>query len=288
MFCEMGPNMKMRITKLYRLTLVLSLAVVPALIRAQTTREQSADPNRVVVRLSHPSQPARIRLQMLAGSIHVQGYNGNEVIIEGAGERIAEGDVPSEARGMRRLSQPGDVSVDEDNNVVTIHPGFKPTNIDVRVPASSMVSLKTLAGNIRVQGVVGELDLESTNGRIILDQVGGSLVAHALNGTITANVVRLDPDKPSSFSTLNGRIEVTLSSGIHANLNMRSDQGDIYLDQGFDFKPLVNSSGSASKSEPDGMVKLKMDKTIHGTINGGGVEINFRSFNGSILVHKGK
>jgi hypothetical protein len=277
--------MKEKVTALYRITLLAALALTPGLSYAQTANEQN--PNRLVVRLSHPSQPSRVTLQMLAGSISVEGYSGNEVIVEGAGERIAEGDVPAEARGMRRLSHPGDVSVDEDNNVVTIHPGFKPTNIDVRVPANSMLSLKTLTGSIKVQGVLGDLAVESTNGGVTLDQVGGSIVAHALNGGITANVVRPSADKPFSFSTLNGRIEVTLPASMRANLNMRSDHGDIYLDQGFDYKPLASSGGS-SKSDSNGMLRLKMDNTIHAAINGGGVEISIRSFNGSILVHKGK
>ena len=62
----------------------------------------------------------------------------------------------------------------------------------------------------------------------------------------------------------------------------------VTLDQGFDFKPLANSSGGVQRSESEGMIKLKLDNTARGAINGGGVEINVRSFNGSILVHKGK
>jgi DUF4097 and DUF4098 domain-containing protein YvlB len=280
--------MKTRIAKLYRLALMLLLALVPAVVCAQTSGEQSVNPNRMVVRLSHPSQPAQVRLQTLAGNITVQGYNGNEVIINSSGRRNRDASVPEEIRGMRRMTQPDSLGADEDNNVVTIHTGLRTENLDLQVPASSMLSLKTLTGNIQVQGVFGELDLESTNGGIMLDQVGGSIVAHALNGTLTANVVRINADKPFSFSTLNGRIDVTLPAGMRANLNIRSDQGDIYLDQGFDFKPLATSSTGASKSESNGMLKLRMDNTIHGTINGGGVEINIRSFNGSILVHKGK
>ena len=266
------------------------MAFIPTLVCAQTTTDQNANPNRMVVRLSHPSQPARIRMQMLNSNVNVRGYSGNEVIIEGAvvGDRTRNDSVPEEARGMRRLTKPAGLRADEDDNVVTIHTGFGNESLDLQVPASSVVSLKTFTGKIRVEGVLGELDLESTNGDITLDQVGGSIVAHALNGGVTANVVRLDANKPSSFSTLNGRIDVTMPASIHANLNMRSDQGDIYLDQGFDFKLLATSSGSGSKSESDGMIKLRMDNTIHGAINGGGAEINIRSFNGSILVHKGK
>jgi hypothetical protein len=69
---------------------------------------------------------------------------------------------------------------------------------------------------------------------------------------------------------------------------MRSDRGSIFLDQGFDFKPLPNPSGAATKSESNGMTKLTADNTIRGVINGGGAEIDIRSFNGTILVHKGK
>jgi hypothetical protein len=280
--------METQITKLYWMTLMLSLALVPTVVCAQTPSEPSADPDRMVVRLSHPSQPARITLQLLAGDVSVQAYSGSDVIIESAGMHSHDVAVPAEARGMRRLSQPGGLRADEDNNVVTIHAGVKSESIVLQVPASSALSLKTVKGDIKIQGVLGELDLESIKGDITLDQAGGSIVAHALNGNVTANVVRMDAAKPFSFSTLNGRIEVTLPASMRANLNIRSDRGDVYLDQGFDFKPLATPSSSASKSDSNGMVKLKMDNTIRGTINGGGVEINIRSFNGSILVHKGK
>ncbi len=282
--------MKMQQTKFLLPILVLSLAAGPARACVQTASEGSANPDQITVRLSNPSQPARIKLQTLGGNISVQAYNGNEVIIKGTAERNRESGVrvPDEARGMRRLSPAGALSADEDSNVVTIRAGLKPENIDLQVPASSALSLKTLTGNVQVQGVLGDLDLESTNGGITLDQVGGSIVAHALNGGISATVVRLNADKPCSFSTLNGRIELTLPASLHANLTMRSDQGDVYLDQGFDFKPLPASSSSALQSESGGMLKIRMDNTIHGTINGGGVEINIRTFNGNILVHKGK
>jgi Putative adhesin len=289
LLCGMGTNMKIQNIKFLLLIMALPLTVVPMRACVQTTAEGSANPDQLTVRLSNPSQPARIKLQTLGGTITVQGYSGNEVIIKGTAERNRESGVrvPDEARGMRRLTPAGGLSADEESNVVTIHPGLKPENIDLQVPAASALSLKTLTGNVLVNGVLGDLDLESMNGGITLDQVGGSIVAHALNGGISANVVRLNADKPCSFSTLNGRIELTLPASIHANLTMRSDQGDVYLDQGFDFKAAPASSSNASTSESNGMLKIRMDNTIHGTINGGGVEINIRTFNGNILVHKG-
>jgi len=66
--------MKEKVTALYRITLLAALALTPALSYAQAASEQNA--NRLVVHLSHPSQPARVTLQMLAGSISVEGYTG--------------------------------------------------------------------------------------------------------------------------------------------------------------------------------------------------------------------
>ena len=106
---------------------------------------------------------------------------------------------------------------------MTIHEGFNGGNVDLQVPAGSALSLKVTNGSIQAQGIVGEMDLESTNGGITLDQVGGSILAHSLNGGLSATVVRLDSQKPSSFSTFNGRIDLTLPVDLHANLNMRSD-----------------------------------------------------------------
>jgi Putative adhesin len=283
--------MKTKIMKLCRLTVLFSLTLIAAPVRAQAGGDQAANPNRMVVPLSHPSQPAQVNLTSISGDISVHGYTGNQVIIERSGERSHrhdEADVPEEARGMQRLASPADLNADEDNNVVTIHGGLRGGSIDLQVPAGSSLSLKTVNGSVQVQGVSGELEIESTNGGVTLDQAGGSIVAHTLNGQITANVARLDTGKPSSFSTMNGRIDLTLPAALHANLTMRSDRGDIYLDQGFDFKPLPNPSGSTTKSESNGMTKIRMDNTIRGTINGGGAEIDIRTFNGPVLVHKGK
>jgi hypothetical protein len=255
---------------------------------AQTNSEQSANPNRIVVPLSHPSQPAQIKFQGLSGNISVRGYAGNEVIIESSGEHLRRHDMPDEVRGMRRLTNLAGLTAEEDNNIVTVHSGLGNESLTLQVPTGTSLSLKTLAGTIRVEGVSGDLDVETTNGGITLDQISGSIVAHALNGQVTANVSRLDSGKPSSISTMNGRIELTLPASLRANLTMRSDLGDVYVDQDFDFKLQPGKPGGGAKSEFSGMTKLMADNTIRGAINGGGTEINIRSFNGAILVHKGK
>jgi hypothetical protein len=267
--------------------LPLSLALFAASASAQSNNATGpTGSSRLVVPFSRPGQPGRVELQMLGGNITVKAAPGNDVIINGLTEPM-HNPTPDETHGMRRLTQSGNFGTDEENNTITIHPGLREENIDLQVPANVGLSLKSVHGSIQVQGISGDLDVETVDGSISLDQVGGSIVAHALNGSVTANIVRADASKPFSFSTMNGRIELTLPAAMRANLNMRSDQGDVFIDDGFDFKQLP-SSGDSSEPITRGMHHLRTDNSIRGALNGGGVEVNVRSFNGSILVHKGK
>ena len=43
-----------------------------------------------------------------------------------------------------------------------------------------------------------------------------------------------------------------------------------------------------SNDTPDGKFKVKMDRTITGTINGGGTEATFKTYNGTIYLRKKK
>lgn len=257
-------------------------------------------PDRIVVPLSHPSQPVTLKVAVLNGSITVQGYSGKDVIVSSSrdGGSRHQRTPPPEAQGMHRLDSNLGLTAEEDNNVVTVHSSVfngGGGNISVQVPANASLSLHTVSGgDIEVTGVQGDINVEDINGRITLNQVGGSIVAHGLNGRITATVTHLDASKPSSFSSLNGRIDVTLPADVRADVSMKTDQGDIYMDDGFNFHPTSapssgNGSGDSSgQRDGNGMYKVKIDRTIYGTLNGGGPVIRFENFNGNIYLRKAK
>jgi DUF4097 and DUF4098 domain-containing protein YvlB len=121
---------------------------------------------------------------------------------------------------------------------------------------------------------------------VTLTNVSGSVVAHALNGNVVVSLTKVDPAKSMSFSSLNGNIDVTFPADAKANVAMKSDQGEIYSD--FDIrmdqsahKPVVEDARGKG-----GTYRFRMDKTMYGTINGGGPEIQFKTFNGSIYIRK--
>ena len=58
--------------------------------------------------------------------------------------------------------------------------------------------------------------------------------AHTVNGNITVGLDHVTPDKPMSFSSLNGRVDVTLPGDTKARLRLRTTNGAVYSD--FDVK----------------------------------------------------
>jgi len=58
----------------------------------------AAQDQRLAVPLSDPSRPARLEIQLFSGDIHVEGYEGKEVVIV-ADAPIRDGDKPEPPRG---------------------------------------------------------------------------------------------------------------------------------------------------------------------------------------------
>ena len=249
---------------------------------------------RADVPLHDPARPARIEVHLLAGSINVRGADVKDVMVEanGRGRGQDREPPPPRAEGMKRLELPGGAGLDvtEDNNVVHIKTGWNmPADLTITVPRHSSLDLKTLNnGDINVEQVDGEIDADDLNGKIALRNVGGSVVAHSLNGAVLVTMNRVDPGKPMSFSTLNGDIDVTLPADVKANVRMKTDNGDIYSDFEVALDAGTRMAQGSQGRQPDGSYRVHFDRTLRGTINGGGPEFQFVSFNGQIYIRKRK
>jgi hypothetical protein len=251
-------------------------------------------PEKATVPLDDPTRPAQIRAHLISGGIEVHGANVKNVLIEArsrSGERREP--PPESAHGMRRLYLPGNAGLDvtEDNNVVNVKtsPSGGPADLVITVPRRSSLQLKCLNdGDIYVEQVDGEVDADDLNGKVTIKNVSGSVIAHSLNGSVLVTFDQIDPSKPMSFSTLNGDIDVTLPDNVKANVQMKTDNGEIYSD----FEVKLDSGArilhGESGRERSGAYHLRFDRALHGTINGGGPEFQFTSFNGQIYIRKKK
>ena len=108
-------------------------------------------------------------------------------------------------------------------------------DLTIETPVNTNLQLKTMNGSsIEVTGVNGDHEIENTNGSIKLTNVSGSVVAHTLNGAITASLDHITGNKPMSFTSMNGKVDVTLPADTKARLRLKSDNGSIFSD--FDVK----------------------------------------------------
>jgi len=247
----------------------------------------AASGDRVAVPLSDPSRPAFVKAHLLNGGITVKGFDGKEVIVEAHVRSGEESD--KESGGMRRIPiNSTGLEVEEDSNKVSIGAASTQRTVDltISVPVHSSLSLHTVNdGDINVSNVDGELDVNDVNGSVTLTGVSGVAVAHALNGKVLVTFNRINPSKPMAFSSLNGDIDVTFPPDLKANLVISSDRGEVFSDFDVALAPRAPQQ-VPTDARQDGKYRVKIDKTVKGTINGGGQEIQFRNFNGNIYIRK--
>jgi DUF4097 and DUF4098 domain-containing protein YvlB len=239
------------------------------------------------VNLSDPSRAALVKASLVNGSITVKGYEGKEIVVEA---HVRNRESSKSEGGPRRLpiSVTG-LSVEEENNEVRIKTDSYMRSIDLSISVPVHASLKLRAvndGDIVVTGVDGELDIDDINGSVTLNNVSGSVVAHALNGRLLATFTRVNLQKPMAFSSLNGDIDVTFPADLKANISIRSDRGDVFSDFEVQLKAAASQPVVEDGRGHGGKYRVKIDKTVRGTINGGGSEIQFTNFQGQIFIRK--
>jgi hypothetical protein len=249
---------------------------------AQTTGD------RLTIPLSDPSRPALVKVNLITGGITVKTHAGKDVIVQvRSGQR--DGGPERSPDGLRRIPINGaGIEAEEENNVVKIGaPPNQHTELEIQVPVRTSLKLKTInGGNILVQGVQGEIEAEDINGTVTLTDISGSAVAHALNGRVAVKFTQVDPQKSMSFSSLNGDIDVTFPADLKANVKLKADNGEVYSDFDLTVKASPQPATENAPRDSKGKYRVRIDRTVYGTINGGGPEIQFSNFNGSIYIRK--
>jgi hypothetical protein len=268
---------------------IMQLALIASLSAPLSFAAAVGSGDRVAVPLSDPARPAFVKAHLLNGGITVKGYNGKEVIVEARARAGEDGDKES-GGGMHRIPiNSTGLEVEEENNRVDIGAASTQRAIDltISVPVHTSLSLHTVNdGDISVANVDGELDVNDVNGSVTLTGVSGTVVAHALNGKVLVTFNRISATKPMAFSSLNGDIDVTFPADLKANLVISSDRGEVFSD--FDVALAARAPQQVAEDSrgQGGHYRVKIDKTVRGTISGGGPEIQFRNFNGNIYIRK--
>jgi DUF4097 and DUF4098 domain-containing protein YvlB len=253
---------------------------------------QDSQADRAEVPLTNPSKPALVTATLHEGSITVTGYNGKTIIVEArTREESKKRKSKKKAEGMLLIrNYRTGLSVTEDNNRVAVNvpPHSEEVELIIKVPYKTSLKLKALDdGYIKVEKVEGDLDVAHHDGPLTLNNVSGTVVAHSFDGDVTVSFEKVNLDKPMSFTTFDGDIDVTFPGNAKFNLKMKTQEGEIYSDFQLKMQPPPSVPEKESEKKK-GKYHVKFDRTIYALLNGGGEEIQFKTFDGDIYIRKKK
>jgi DUF4097 and DUF4098 domain-containing protein YvlB len=138
-----------------------------------------------------------------------------------------------------------------------------------------------------VENVAGEIEIRGLSGDISLKNVSGTVVANSTNGDVNVALAKVTPDKPMSFVAFNGDVDVTLPADTKATFNLKSGMGEVYSDFDMTLKTQPVKSEQSAKADK-GKFHVSMDRSVSGSINGGGPEFKLQTYNGNIYIRKKK
>lgn len=273
---------------------VLFILLIGAIGRVSAQTKHSEE---MTVPLSDPGKPATIEAKLLKGSIKVVGYDGKEVIVQVFMDSVKdkekeEDDRDDDSKGMRRIGSTGglDVRAEEHDNVVRINSGSmenKLAGLIIKVPRNTArIDVGTvMGGEITVTDVSGKVEISNVNGGITATGISGSVVANTVNGNVIVKFKSLDASAAMAYSSLNGKIDITLPADVKANVKLKSGHNNIFSD--FDIAVEKSTAQLETKNE-DHFYQIRIDDWVKGKINGGGPEIMMESQFGSIYIRKAK
>ena len=234
------------------------------------------------------------------GSINVQGYDGDKVMV--AVKRTIKAKTQEDLElGKKELQ----LVVTADSDRVILRPDAPYIDFDeeglryqwcdreewnyehsldfeVRVPKRVKLHVGTINdGEVLVKNMSGpSLKVSNINGGITLDNVTGTTDLNCINGDVSITYVR-NPSKDSRYYSLNGDINVTYQQGLSANVSFKTMNGEFFTD--FD---IARQFTETKRSTESGKAKFRYEATPKLQIGNGDVALDFETLNGDVYLKK--
>ncbi|MCR6654879.1 MAG: DUF4097 domain-containing protein [Opitutus sp.] len=205
------------------------------------------------IKFSDPSKPGTLKLNLNSGDLRIQGSDTDEISVA---TEIQPSSSEQRKDGLRVLTSSAAYSLHEKDNVVTLSyggSGWGPGpggDFEITVPRNTNIIVSSsFGGDTVIGGIAGDIELKSLNGEVLLEDVSGGVLVETMNGEIKAVVRELRADKPLSFTSMNGEVDLHLPGEAKANIRLRTHNGSILTD--FDEKSLVTKTESVRNQGPN-------------------------------------
>jgi len=193
--------------------------------------------------------------------------------------------------GMKQIPlESSGLTIEENDNKVEIslQSWRRAYDLEIRVPSGSSLELGGAnLDEVRVENVSGTIEVSSANGDLKFVNVSGPVTASTTNGDIEAVLTRVAADKPMSFATFNGDLDLTLPPDARASFRIKSNMGQLYTDFDIALKTLPAEPEKTTDRE-HARFRVSLERAVAGSINGGGPEIKLQNYHGDIYLRKKK
>ena len=161
------------------------------------------------------------------------------------------------------------------------------TDLEIRMPRSAKMNVRSGDGSIQARGLEGELEFASGDGRVDLEDLDGTLRAKTSDGSMRASG-RFDV---LQLHTSDGRIEVEAQPGsqLREAWDVRTSDGSVALrvpgDLAADVE-LHTSDGHITTNIPLVVEGSFNGHDVRGKMNGGGNRLTVHTSDGSVTLDK--
>lgn len=285
---------------------VIVCAVLVASFAAQCANAQRKEFNEVIKKeLSYEDSSGNtmLEVQNLNGSILVEGYDGNTVLVT-VEKTINASNTTNLELGKKEIG----IKVINQGDKIIIYPDVpnmhykdgRFTNINcgrweespyehtlnfkVKMPKNSKLKVGAINnGEILVKNTRGSfIKANNINGGIELNNVTGQTEVHCINGEVIISYAD-NPTVSSTYYSLNGDINITYQKGLSADIAFKSMNGELFTD--FDIakqysKTIKDDSGQKKNT------KYKYESKPVVQIGQGGLSFDFETLNGDVIIKK--
>ncbi len=222
------------------------------------------------------------RLEINIGRVTVEGHSGNEIIFS---SRNYKDNKDERAEGLRAINGSGledntglGINVAQNGDVVEVNQLKKMNSPDVKilVPKGVIVSFShqsQYGGTAVFKNMENEIEVSANYNSIEMENVTGPLTVKTVYGHVEANL-SANVKGPVSIVSIYGYVDVTLPAAIKANIKMSTSYGEILVAP--EFKIEIDKQGDF----------VRYNDRVSGKINGGGINVDFRSDYSKIYLRK--
>lgn len=245
-----------------------------------------------VFKFSFPKKAKTVKIDNVFGSITVSGMQTAEARLEARKSlRAASQD------GLLKAEREVSLKMTEKDNRIDIYVDgpfrcrdgsvnwsdrdyIVAYDFELQVPEKTSLILKTVNdGDILVKNVRGDFTVRNVNGHIELQDIAGPASCKTVNGRIRS-AFRENPVSACAFTTVNGDLDIRFTSGLAADFQLKTFNGEIYSDFPVTYLPAKAGTGQREK----GRYVYRSNSFQGVRVGQGGPEISMETLNGDIMI----